>query len=242
MLASVVFMGAVACSVGSMAWLGYFILTRVFNTFLETDRESRRLARNYLIFGGILLISAVVLWVQFARMESPLPTPELGPGMPAASAQPATGVGMEQTLVAIGMVVAGVAFLLWLGVFSLNRSFNTSLEPVRGRRRSGAGQLFFGAVLLGATLFLAVWFFQLESPAPVSAGTAASPAVEEPAAEEPAAEEPAAEEPAAPESEPGSLTGTIEGQTVEIHRAREAASAASAHADAADTVSETGEE
>lgn len=82
MLASLVFIGAVICAAGFMAWLAYFILSRGFNTFLETDAESRRISRNYLILGAVLFAGAVGLGYQFSRMESPLSNPELGPGMP----------------------------------------------------------------------------------------------------------------------------------------------------------------
>lgn len=82
MLASIVFIGAVMCGVGFMAWLAFFVLIRGFNTFLETDRESRRISRNYLVVGGLLLAGAIGLGFQYSTMESPLPKPELGPGMP----------------------------------------------------------------------------------------------------------------------------------------------------------------
>lgn len=168
MLASVVFMGAVVCSAGFMAWLVFFILNRGINTTLEMRKERHRITRNYLIFGAILLIAAVALSAAFVQMASPLPAPELGPGMPQTVAPAPPTTSMHKTLVAGGMVLSAVAFLLWLGAFALNRSFSASMRPAGAQRHGPIGQLCFGALLLGITVALVVAYVQPEALAPTS--------------------------------------------------------------------------
>lgn len=164
MLASVVFMGAVVCSVGFMAWLVFFILNRGFNTTLEMQMERRRITRNYLIFGALLLAAAIALGVTFTQMAPPLPKPDLGPGMPQTVAPPPPTASMHKTLVAGGMVLSTVAFLLWLGTFALNRSFSASMRPAGAQRHGPIGQLCFGALLLGITIALVVAYVQPDPP------------------------------------------------------------------------------
>ncbi len=168
MLASVVFMGTVVCSVGFAAWLVFFVLNRVFNTTLGMEAERRRITRNYLVFGAILLIASVALGMAYAQMQPPLPSPEIRAGESFNRTPDAPGPSMDKTLVAGGIVLAGVAFLLWLGAFLLNRSFSASMRPARVQNRSVAGQLVFGTLLFGLTAALVVTYFQIDSLAPPS--------------------------------------------------------------------------
>lgn len=219
MLASVVFLGAVLCAVGFMAWLSYFILSRVFNTSLETRRESGRISRNYLLFGLFLLAGAVILGYQFSQMESPLPVPEIAPGTPQTTLPSAPEAEMNKVLYAGGIVLSGVAFLFWLGAFTLNRSFNASLRSAREANRSAFGQLAFGTVLLGATVFFVVLFFQADR-VPVLPDVPVA----------------AQSQPAPDAAAGGSVSTAIQHKTAVIDRASEAAGTASAHAETADTV------
>ena len=164
MLASVVFIAALLCAVGFMAWLAFFILNRGFNTFLETDRESRRQSRNYLLFGGLLFVGAIAFGYWFTVLEPPVPPELQADYVPPADAVVVEQPSMERTLVAGGIVVCGLLFFVWLGTFALNRSFNMSLRTERDVRRSAYGQLVIGAVLLGLTAFMVVYFFQLGRP------------------------------------------------------------------------------
>lgn len=222
MLASVVFIGAVLCAVGFMAWLAYFVLNRGFNTMLETRRESWRNSRNSLIFGALLLAGAVGLGYQFFRMEPPLPVPPIDPGMSLNSTPDAPGPSADKTLVAGAIVLSGIAFLFWLGTFLLNRSFNSSLRTTRESRQSGIGHLAFGAALLCAVVFFVVVFFQLdrEVVVPVLPGD----------------ETPAEVVVVIPEVEPDTIPGAIQQQVGTIDRAEAAAAAAGAHAATTDSL------
>jgi hypothetical protein len=219
MLASVVFLGAVLCAVGFMAWLAYFILNRGVNTNIETRRESARITRNSLFLGVLLLAGAVGLGYGYFQMEPPLPAPPIDPGMSLNNVPDAPGPSVNKTLYAGGIVLSGVAFLLWLGAFTLNRSFNASLRSARDANRSAFGQLAFGTVLLGATVFFVVAYFQADRP-PVLPDVPV-----------------AAQSQPAPDTSAGSISTAIQQQTSGIDRASEAAGAASAHAETADGVS-----
>jgi hypothetical protein len=227
MLASVVFIGAVLCAVGFSAWLAFFILNRGFNTMLETRAESWRNSRNSLLLGVVLLALAVGLSYQFFQLEPPLTAPPIDPGMSLNVVPDAPGPSLDKTLVAGAMVLSGVAFLFWLGAFALNRSFNTSLRSGRDANRSAAGQLVFGAMLLGLTGFFAVTFFRIDQPV-------AGPAVAE---ERPAAEQPAP----APAPGDGAISSAIQQQVSSIDRAKEVAGVASGHAETADSIGSGGE-
>lgn len=176
MLASVVFIGAVLCSAGFMAWIVFFVLNRGFNTTLEMGVERRRVTRNYLVFGALLLIAAVALGVAYSKLPPPLLSPELGPGMPQTHTPALPGPSMDKTLIAGGIVLSGVAFLLWLGAFLINRSFSTAMRSARDDRRSAGGQLVFGALLLGVTAFFVAVYFQ-KPPAADAPGPAAGQTV-----------------------------------------------------------------
>ena len=219
MLASVVFLGAVLCAVGFMAWLAFFILNRGVNTNIETRRESARITRNSLFLGILLLAGAAGLGYGYFQMEPPLPAPPINPGMSLNNVPDAPGPSVNKTLFAGGIVLSGVAFLLWLGAFTLNRSFNASLRSARDANRSAFGQLAFGAVLLGAVVFFGVLYFQADR-APVLPDVPVA----------------AQSQPAAGATAGASVSTAIQQKTAVIDRASEAAGAASAHAETADTV------
>jgi len=65
-------------------------------------------------------------------------------------------------LILAGIVISGFCFALWLGAFALNRGINTNLETARESRRITAGQLCYGALLLGIMVSLGVIFFQMD--------------------------------------------------------------------------------
>lgn len=222
MLASVVFIGAVLCAVGFMAWLAFFILNRGFNTMLETRKEAWRNSRNSLILGVLLLAGAVGLGYQFSQMEPPLTAPPINPGMSLNVTPDAPGPSVDKTLVAGAIVLSGVAFLLWLGAFTLNRSFNSSLRSARDANRSAVGQLAFGTVLLGATVFFVIAFFQMDRPPTLPDETGETPAasVTEPA----------------PKAESGAISGAIQQQVSSIDRAKGVADTVGAHAETADGI------
>jgi len=220
MLASVVFIGAVLCAVGFMAWLAFFILNRGFNTMLETRKEAWQNSRNSLILGVLLLAGAVGLGYQFFQMEPPISAPPIDPGMSLNVAPDAPGPSEKKTLMAGGIVLSGVAFLFWLGAFTLNRSFNASLRTSRNANRSPIGQVAFGTVLFGATVYFMVGFFQSDQPVtpadlPAVTSTEAAPA---------------------PAPESGVISGAVQQQVSTIDRAKAAAGAAGAHAETADDI------
>ncbi len=65
-------------------------------------------------------------------------------------------------LLLAGIVISGFAFVMWLGTFILNRGVNTTLETDGESKRSMAGQLFYGLVLLGVTVGLTFAFLQMD--------------------------------------------------------------------------------
>lgn len=85
-------------------------------------------------------------------------------------------------IVLAGIVVSGFFFAAWLVFFVLNRGINTELESAQEGRRTVAGQLGGGIVLLGIIVLLCVVFFQMDRepvfPTP-AAGLPATPAAAE---------------------------------------------------------------
>ena len=82
------------------------------------------------------------------------------------------------SLIFVGIFASGLAFTIWLGMFMLSQSINTSLVSGPESQRRTSRQLGIGAVLLGLTVALTVVFFQLDrtaivpdldGPAPVAA-------------------------------------------------------------------------
>lgn len=77
----VILLGIVVTSLAFVMWLAMFALSRGMNSNLETDAESRRIARRQIFFGALLLGAAVALSVCFFKMDRPEIIPELGPGL-----------------------------------------------------------------------------------------------------------------------------------------------------------------
>ncbi len=77
----IVFAGIVVLGLAFMMWLAMFALSRGMNSNLETDAESRRIARRQLMFGALLLACVVGLSVYFYGMDRDEIIPEIGPGL-----------------------------------------------------------------------------------------------------------------------------------------------------------------
>lgn len=77
----IIFAAIVVLSLAFVMWLVMFALSRGMNSNLETDAESRRIASRQIVFGALLLGSAIALSVYFFNMDRPEIIPEIGPGL-----------------------------------------------------------------------------------------------------------------------------------------------------------------
>ncbi len=71
---------------------------------------------------------------------------------------------MEAWVILLGIVVCSLASVMWLAMFALSRGMNSNLETAAESRRIASRQLFFGALLLGCTIALSVYFFKMNRP------------------------------------------------------------------------------
>lgn len=69
---------------------------------------------------------------------------------------------MATWIVFAGIVVLGLAFMIWLGMFILSRGINLNLETDAESRAIAMRQLIFGAILLAATIGLGIYYSQMD--------------------------------------------------------------------------------
>lgn len=69
---------------------------------------------------------------------------------------------METWIVFAGIVVLGLAFMMWLGMFILSRGMNLNLETDAESRAIAMRQLIFGAILLAAVVGLGIYYSQMD--------------------------------------------------------------------------------
>lgn len=69
---------------------------------------------------------------------------------------------MQTWIVFAGIVVLGLAFMMWLGMFILSRGMNLNLETDAESRAIAMRQLIFGGILLAAVVGLGIYYSQME--------------------------------------------------------------------------------
>lgn len=69
---------------------------------------------------------------------------------------------MATWIVFAGIVVLGLAFMIWLGMFILSRGINLNLETDAESRAIAMRQLIFGAILLAATIGLGIYYSRMD--------------------------------------------------------------------------------
>ena len=169
MLTYLILAGIVISGFAFVMWLGTFILNRGVNTTLETDSESRRSMAGQLFYGLVLFGVTAGLTFVFFQMDREPVIPPMPDGMQAKGALPQApppgDSGMNATLAFGGTFLFGFFFVVWLGLYMLNKSVNISMQSARESRRGETGQLVAGTVLLGLTIACSVALFTMDRTA-----------------------------------------------------------------------------